>query len=649
MATAVMALALGQLAFATQAEAADADRVAVRADSLITAATADAAGDAALTVDVYLAGRETVALEKFVKAASDPRSDGYGKYLSAQEFRQRYATTDEDLAHVTDWLTGSGLTVTAVPSNRRYVRATGRVAAAERAFGTDLRTSAEHGRAPATAVTVPGALRSVVAGVSGLAERRILTRSFHGDGMPAGASAKGQPNAAAPPGAVRAGRPCSDYFGQKVDPTKPPAYGNNWPYAVCGYTPSQIQSAYGVRQAHASGVDGRGVKVAVVASYLSPSVLADLNTYSGRYGLPAMKPGQFTQVEPAGGYRWGEECGEPSWYTEEAIDVEAVHTIAPGADITLVTAASCDDRDQYEAVNKVVDGHLADIVTNSWGVNDERVNSALFDAYHATMLQAGATGIGVYFATGDTGDNSRITADGKPVTAHPASEPLVTAVGGTSLGIGRNGEYLFETGWVTARSDLRDGAWTPAPPGNFSSGTGGGTSQVFAQPSYQVGVVPDAIATRHGGRGRAVPDIAMVADPATGMVIGYAQTFPDGVRYNESRSGGTSLASPLLAGMMAVADQQAHMHHGFVNPLLYHYANRGDLQDVADTTTRAQVRADYVNRIDDTGGVTYSLRSMQFPQTIATGRGYDDMTGVGSPRTAYFLAPDPDPERTTAR
>lgn len=126
----------------------------------------------------------------------------------------------------------------------------------------------------------------------------------------------------------------------------------------------------------------------------------------------------------------------------------------------------------------------------------------------------------------------------------------------------------FETG----KSVLTDGVWTPAGPGVYVYGSGGGTSRLFAEPWYQRGVVPDALARNNQtgtNRGRVVPDISMLGDPSTGMLIGVTQTFSEGVKYDEYRIGGTSLASPLFAGMMALADDVSGVHHGFINPMLY--------------------------------------------------------------------------------
>jgi len=135
----------------------------------------------------------------------------------------------------------------------------------------------------------------------------------------------------------------------------------------------------------------------------------------------------------------------------------------------------------------------------------------------------------------------------------------VTAVGGTSLGVSSSDGYLFETGWGTTSSTLTNGAWDPAPPGDHIYGSGGGTSLFYAEPDYQKPVVPKKLAKANGGKpARVVPDVSLVGDPNTGMLIGQTQTFPDGTtKYSEYRLGGTSLSSPLMAGVMALADQQA--------------------------------------------------------------------------------------------
>ena len=125
------------------------------------------------------------------------------------------------------------------------------------------------------------------------------------------------------------------------------------------------------------------------------------------------------------------------------------------------------------------------------------------------------------------------------------------------------------------------------------------------------------------------------------MLVGQTQTFPDGARYGEYRIGGTSLASPLMAGMMALVQQKAGHLIGFANPLIYANYGSDAYHDVLQPgSAMGAVRSDYVNGTSDTDGYVYSLRSMSFDSglTIHTAPGYDDVTGVGTPNGAAFLA-----------
>ena len=138
---------------------------------------------------------------------------------------------------------------------------------------------------------------------------------------------------------------------------------------------------------------------------------------------------------------------------------------------------------------------------------------------------------------------------------------------------------------------------------------------------------------------RVVPDIAMEADPNTGMVVGETQAFPDGTYWDTYRIGGTSLASPLLAGVDAVAGQRAGRPIGFANPLYYSLLGSGALHDLrAPSAPVYQVRTDYTNGLDSSGGYTYKLQTIDTQtSTLHDTRGYDDETGVGSPNgTAFF-------------
>jgi subtilase family serine protease len=237
------------------------------------------------------------------------------------------------------------------------------------------------------------------------------------------------------------------------------------------------------------------------------------------------------------------------------------------------------------------------------------------------LIQAAAEGIGVYFSSGDSGDETSTL--GVASTDFPASSPWVTAVGGTSLGVGANGSRVLETGWGTSNYDCDAQTLACARTG-WLYGSGGGVSRVFAEPSYQV-----AAGLKLGGRG--VPDVAAVGDPQTGYLVGQTQTFPDRVVYDEFRLGGTSLSSPLFAGIVALAQQRAGRSFGFANPLLY--ANRAKLHDVTSTKT-AVARRNYVNDVDASQGTVDRLRTFDDysgSPTQHTNPGWDNVTGLGTP------------------
>ena len=258
------------------------------------------------------------------------------------------------------------------------------------------------------------------------------------------------------------------------------------------------------------------------------------------------------------------------------------------------------------------------------------------------VFQFGAVeGIGFYFSSGDNGDEVANTKTKQVDT--PANSAWVTAVGGTSLAVGKNDTYQWETGWGTEKALLSaDGkSWTNFP-GAYTSGAGGGTSKTVAEPYYQKGIVPDALATANSADGnRVVPDIAAIADPNTGFLVGQTQTLPDGKTqaYDEYRIGGTSLAAPVIAAVQALA-QEAHGGKalGFANPEIYARYGKGVYHDVVDKPTGkdlAVARVDFVNGYDATGGLATSVRSLGKDSSLSAVKGYDDVTGVGSPANGY--------------
>jgi subtilase family serine protease len=623
----------------------------------LAAATAVGAADARQRIDitVHLKLRNQAGLQAAVRAVSDPHSKQYGHYLTAAQFRAAYSPAAGTVSAMKKFLGDSGLTVVEVPDNGSYVTAEGTVAQAAKAFGATLRTYRANGRsfrAAAGAISVPSALAPGVIAVDGLASLSTLMAPRHAiDGpaiKPSGAVHRAGTQAPPPDAFVNA-PPCSSFYGQKQATDQPPAFGITQPYAPCGHTPDQLQGAYGLTGLIAKRFDGRGVTVAITDAYAAPTIVQDAAEYATRHGQAPLRADQYSQVLPPKPFQFGfddavhgDQCGEQGWYGEETLDVEAVHAVAPGANITYVASRSCTNGDFARTLNRVVDRHLADIVTNSWGGTDESNGSPQLDAaYQQVFLQAALQGIGMYFSSGDSGDG-RSDNNGTPTVQSPANSPLVTAVGGTSLAVNAADQRSFETGWATSKSVLTNGAWTPKPPGAALYGAGGGTSRVFAEPWYQQGVVPAGLAQRYSRQGgRVVPDVSALGDPNTGMLIGETQTFPNGkVRYSEYRIGGTSLSSPVFAGVMAIADQAAGRPHGFANPALYAASGSVGYYDPKPVSGKAVVRVDYLNGVNAADGTVVSLRTLDSPvgTILRTRTGYDDITGLGTPNGEAFVS-----------
>jgi subtilase family serine protease len=594
-------------------------------DRLGTASPAQTRG---VAVRVYLAPRGGErALDAAVAAVSDPTSPQYRQFETPAQYRARFEPTAASAASVAAWLRGAGLIVTGTGAGRRYVAARGDAGALNRAFGVTLGSYRYEGGsyvAPEQDASVPSSVSGEVAGVVGL------------DNAPAFVSPASAPDGQPP--AFQNAHPCSIGYGQikatdEADGKTPlPQFnGKTLDYAPCGYTPLQLNTAYGVA---ASGLTGKGATVAIIDAYASPTIEQDTNTYSTTNGWPAFTTGQFNQTRPSGGFRNQSRCGPGGWFGEETLDVEAVHAMAPAANIDYFPARSCSNMDLLDTVGAVVDADTASIVSDSWGGVESKETSGDIAAYEQAFKQGAMEGIGFYFSSGD--DGNELLTTGIAQTDYPTSDPSVTSVGGTTAAISAKGSLMWQTGWGTDKYNLnkRGTGWTPIASNPFLYGAGGGFSALFGRPAYQDGVVPAS-----DPPGRAVPDVGLDADPTTGMLEGETQRFPNGTHYGTYRIGGTSVSCPLMAGMMADATQRVHHRIGLANPTIYSLArtNPSDFTDVTPVKIAGNVRPDFVNGVNGNDGIVYSVRTFDDDLGLSTGKGWDDVTGNGSPN-AGFLA-----------
>jgi subtilase family serine protease len=429
--------------------------------------------------------------------------------------------------------------------------------------------------------------------------------------------------------------PCSHYWDEhEVTVPATETGATTAPTVLCGYTPGQIQAAYGLGDGVTMNSSaGSGQTVAIIDAYAAPTMLADANEYSALHGLPALTSGSYREVLPSVYYDQA-LCGQPSgWQGEEALDVEAVHSTAPGASILYVAGSNCVGGMDL-AMSKVLDGQLANIVSNSYGYVGEALPPDVLNGQVHQHLQAAAEGIGLYFSSGDSGDEKAALGYASP--DFPASSPYVTSVGGTSLALDKANNYLWETAWGTTRQKIvkqADGtlAYGGPLPGVFQYGAGGGTSAVFEQPAYQSRLVPAALAN---GK-RVSPDVSALAAVWTGFKIGFSPITNDHSlntgAYFEERIGGTSLSCPLTAGLMASAQAATGKHIGFANPAVYKAAATpgAALRDVTAPPTPINLVRAYPNT-----GLTW-MATLGLDTSLTATKGYDDTTGVGSMTEAF--------------
>ncbi len=396
-------------------------------------------------------------------------------------------------------------------------------------------------------------------------------------------------------------------------------------YKIACFEPAQIRQAYDLPAVYASGVTGRGATIVIVDSFGSPTIKNDLSVFDRTFGLPA--PPSFRIIHPAGQippYDPG-NSDMVGWAGETTLDVEYAHTIAPGASILLVETPVSETEGVHgfpqivTAEKYVLSHHLGDVISQSFSATEQTFpNAAAVQALRGAYQLADKDHVTVLAASGDSGaadvglDESTYYL--RPVTSWPDSDPLVTGVGGTQLHFSARGKPTAPTVWNDsynqAANEFADGNAGPNPLAG-----GGGKSIFFSRPWYQNGV------RNVVGNHRGVPDISMSA-ACNGSVDTYG-TYR-GASAGWSPTCGTSEATPLFAGIVALADQVAGHSLGLINPALYRLAAEGapgivDVRSGNNTVSFSQ------------GGHEHTVRS--FTATPA----YDLASGVGTVNAAYFV------------
>jgi subtilase family serine protease len=385
---------------------------------------------------------------------------------------------------------------------------------------------------------------------------------------------------------------------------------------IACYGPAQLEQAYGLSSLYARGITGKGVTIAVVDPYGSATIASDLATFDAATGLPA--PPSLTVVSPDG--KLPSSSDATTWAVETTLDVEYAHAAAPGARI-VVAEALPDVFDIVSAEQYVVKHYHAEVISQSLTGTEQAVGSASdIASMHASYAAMAAAGVSVVASSGDTGAaNTEIdgtTYYSYAAISYPASDPLVTAVGGTDLSLDSAGDRTEpDTVWNdTYDTSANETDYGNAGPNPMASG--GGKSVLFARPAYQ-NAVKDIVGSHRG-----VPDVSMSAACSAPVEI-YLTDGPGSSDWYPAC--GTSEAAPLFAGVIALADQFAGHPLGAINTALYQLA-AAHASGIVPVTSGGNTVSFYQD------GAEHTVYGYQ-----AKAAGYSLATGVGTINGAAFV------------
>jgi subtilase family serine protease len=502
------------------------------------------------------------------------------------------------------WLESSGINVTEQHHSIHAISINGTRADFAQAFNTEFVSQTIDGHtavAPATDLSVPSYL-SAVESVTGLVDTDAAVPTTTGSSQDTGTASDD----------------CASYWGEKLTSAWPAnimvKYRSN---ALCGYNPQQLRA---IHQLPASST-GEGATIAIVAAYDDNTVEANTNTYFAQSDAQVFRSGQYTHHAPASPDE--SRCGgSAAWTTEQHLDVQAAHAIAPDANIEYWGANDCSTNSLYLRILDAVESkNTPDVISLSFGAQEELDTAGDRSLLNRILVEAASRDISVFASTGNDGDYSNSgDHQERSDVASPASSPYVTAVGGTSTGLDAHNHIEVESGWETQTRFAHNGAIIP--PG-FLYGAGGGESKYYARPSWQKNLAQD-------GDGRLMPDVSSLADPNTGFIV-YS---PSNGKATYESHGGTSLATPMVAATVALAKAQTGRKIGLAAPSLYAMSGTKALRDVQHASA-----ATWYRRSASTGQLWLETIYMwdTKPQSLQTSAGWDPVTGVGVPNGSTFI------------
>jgi subtilase family serine protease len=646
-----------------------------------------------IDVSIWLQLHNRSQFDALTESLYDRTSPNYHHWLKASDIAARFGPTAQEAKTVRQFFAAHNLKVVKTGPNNFYVRGRGMVGDVEKAFHVQLNKYQIGNKTVRSNVGDPyveGTAGPLVRAVSGLDtgefEHPLVQRpSTFGTNKPAAAAMK------------LAAAPASDFFtGRCLTGTETESFSNNNDGSLpigtysgnklneqtqtsggCAFTPPMIAAAYHLNGLYAEGFDGTGQTIAIVDWCGSFTIQDDANAFSAQFGLPLLTSSNFAITYTAPSLCIGYD------QTEINIDVEWAHAIAPGANINLVVPPSASFLDVNEAEFDVVNLGLGNVMSGSYGSVESFTAQTELDTENMINQIGAAVGIAMNFSSGDDGDFSFFGIP--PTVSAPADSPWATAVGGVSLSLNADNSIAFQSGWGTNETLLTETGFIFDPPlwFGFQFGAGGGPSNCakqdanfnclagFKKPSYQ---------KKLPGKYRQVPDISWLADPFTGgaIVISLPFQLPPQVW---QVWGGTSLSTPMFAGLWAIANQEAlaggGSELGLAAPYLYSMS-AGTLFDVVPVTSTHNVTASiqestgtnkynanqvmggaaapkFVSAIWDYPYFQFTSLAISFdsdcadlpidffdgtpctdPTRLHTKAGWDNVTGVGTPNAKKF-------------
>jgi len=639
-----------------------------------------------INLTLWMQARNQAALDELTQQIYTKGSPNYHAFLTLEQFKAQFALGDRELQVVKDFAKAHGFEVISVSKANFAVQVRGTVGDAQNAFHVQINRYEQNGtvfHAPDTAPSIDGEAAAYVAAVSGLHNLGAKPSSvrpidpdtgqpYPGWRLTSQDLAKHAPSVLSQPLVQTAGiffeDQCwkgveSHYFTTKNKPPEAAYKGNRYGadpgsplghLPPCGYEPLAALTAYQMLPLFEAGVTGEGQTLVIVDAFDWPSLQADLDTFSDVFGLPGAS---LTIYQPEGSPPY-----DSGWGSEESIDLQWGHTMAPLANLALVEGIDNSFVALDNAVLYAVENNLGNVISNSYNAPEALVDPATLDTQNAIFELAALLGISVDFSSADSGDY--LASDGVKTVATGADSPWATGVGGVSVFLNPDDSIMFQTGWGTQLTRIANPDGTPVIPPlhtGFIYGAGGGTSGYFAKPFYQSGV------TYAGLRGptRHVPDVALIGDPYTGVEIIFS---PDG-NPNDGQFveayGGTSVACPMFSGLWTDVNQVTEDFFGspagLAAPYTY-FVPRGSLYDVFNLSSPTNVAGfiftggppqylspaalmaplDGVNKFvsamyHSPSSGRWFVEGFGLDSSLDAAPGWDNVTGNGTPKGINFV------------